>query len=127
MALWLFKEEPTHYNYSDLEREGETIWDGVENALALIHLRKVKAGDRVLYYHTGKEKAIVAEMRVVKAKDGEVTVAPARRLAKPVPLAEIKKIAALKDWDLVRNSRLSVMPVTAEQWQKVEEMAGNNQ
>ena len=123
MAFWLFKEEPTHYGYTDLEREGETVWDGVENALALIHLRKVKAGDRVLYYHTGKEKAIVAEMRVVKANDGEVTVAPVRRLAKPVPLAEIKKIVALKDWDLVRNSRLSVMPVTAEQWHKVEEMA----
>jgi predicted RNA-binding protein with PUA-like domain len=123
MALWLFKEEPTHYNYADLEREGRTIWDGVENALALIHLRKVKAGDRVLYYHTGKEKAIVGEMRAVKANDGEVTVAPVRRLTKPVPLAEIKKIAALKEWDLVRNSRLSVMPVTPEQWQKVEEMA----
>ncbi|HLW67135.1 MAG TPA: EVE domain-containing protein [Gemmataceae bacterium] len=124
MALWLFKEEPTHYNYADLERDRQTVWDGVENALALIHLRKVQPGDRVLYYHTGKEKAIVGEMRVVKAKDGEVTVAPVRRLPKPVPLAEIKKITALKDWDLVRNSRLSVMPVTAEQWRMVEEMAG---
>ncbi|HEV3142586.1 MAG TPA: EVE domain-containing protein [Gemmataceae bacterium] len=124
MALWLFKEEPTHYNYADLEREGQTIWDGVENALALIHLRNVQPGDRVLYYHTGKEKMIVGEMRVVKAKDGEVTVEPVRRLAKPVPLAEIKKVAAMKDWDLVRNSRLSVMPVTEEQWRKVEELAG---
>src|SRR5262249_23933362 len=90
---------------------------------ALIHLRKVQPGDRVLFYHTGKEKAIVGETRVVKAKDGEVTVAPVRRLAKPVPLTEIKKVSALKTRDLVRNSRLSVMPVTPEQWQKIEEMS----
>jgi predicted RNA-binding protein with PUA-like domain len=123
MARWLFKQEPSCYSYDDLERDGQTAWDGVTNALALIHLRKVQAGDQVWFYHTGKEKAIVAEMRVAKAKDGEVTVAAVRRLTRPITLAEIKKIAALKNWDLVRNSRLSVMPVTDAQWSKIEELA----
>ena len=123
MALWLFKEEPTHYNYADLEREGQTVWDGVTNALALIHLRKVKAGDRILYYHTGKEKAVVAEAKALVAKDGVVTVAPVRWLPKPVPLADIKADKTFKDWELVRISRLSVMPVSPAQWKRIEEMA----
>src|SRR5262249_1300171 len=63
MARWLFKEEPEHYSYSDLERERTTRWDGVTNNLARLHLRQVRRGDRILYYHTGKEKAVVGEMR----------------------------------------------------------------
>ena len=63
---WLFKEEPGHYNYADLERDGSTLWDGVDNNLARQHLRNVKAGDRVLYYHTGNEKAVVGEMTVLE-------------------------------------------------------------
>ena len=62
MARWLFKQEPTCYSFADLERDGKTLWDGISNALALQHLRKVKKGDRILFYHTGKEKAIVGEM-----------------------------------------------------------------
>ena len=67
MGLWLFKEEPEHYNYADLERDGDTLWDGVTNNLARQNLRKVRKGDRILYYHTAGEKAIVGEMRGLRA------------------------------------------------------------
>ena len=66
MAYWLFKEEPDHYSYADLERDKSALWDGVTNALARQHLRQARAGDRVLYYHTGKEKAVVGEMRITR-------------------------------------------------------------
>jgi len=128
VALWLFKEEPEHYAYPDLVRDGRTTWDGVGNALALKHLRQVRPGDRVLYYHTGKEKAVVGEMKIVAARAEEgpsavcVEVEPVRALARPVPLKIIKEDPALADWDLVRLPRLSVMPVTEEQWRRIEEL-----
>jgi predicted RNA-binding protein with PUA-like domain len=129
---WLFKEEPTCYNYTDLERDGSTVWAGVKNALARKHLRNVKAGDRVLYYHTGKERAIVGEMRVAadptndpKSDDPKavaVKVEPVRRWERPVTLEQIKGDPVFADWELLRISRLSVMPVSAEQWQRLEEL-----
>jgi len=124
MALWLFKEEPDRYAYADLERDGTAVWDGVSNALALKNLRQVRGGDRVLYYHTGKEKAVVGEMEVaaVDAETGAVTVRPLRRWPKPVPLARIKADPALADWELVRLPRLSVLPVTEEQWRRLGEL-----
>jgi predicted RNA-binding protein with PUA-like domain len=127
MARWLFKEEPSHYSFADLERDGTAVWDGVANALALQHLRKVQPGDRVFYYHTGKEKAVVGEMVVVSAmqddeKAAAVTVRPVRRLHHPVPLSRIKEDSAFVGWELVRLPRLSVMPVTDAQWQRVEEL-----
>jgi predicted RNA-binding protein with PUA-like domain len=136
VARWLFKEEPEHYCFADLLREGRTVWDGVTNALARKHLRQVCKGDRVFYYHTGKEKAIVGEMRVVAGprpdpagddKSVVVEVEPVRALKRAVTLAEIKDDAVLADWDLVRLSRLSVMPVTEEQWQRVEELAKSDE
>jgi predicted RNA-binding protein with PUA-like domain len=132
MANWLFKEEPSHYSFADLERDGSTTWEGVSNPVALKNLRQVKKGDRVFYYHTGKEKAIVGEMVVVSAASADVkdtskaptvTVSPVRRLAQPVTLKSIKADKTFADWDLVRNSRLSVMPVTDAQWQRVEQMS----
>ncbi|VTR98296.1 EVE domain-containing protein [Tuwongella immobilis] len=123
MARWLFKQEPDSYSYSDLERDGETVWDGVSNALALKHLRQAQPGDVVWFYHTGKEKAIVGEMRVVANDAGVVKVAAVRRLAKPVTLAMVKADALLADWELVRLARLSVMPVSEAQWQRVEALA----
>ena len=131
MARWLFKEEPGHYNFADLERDGKTRWEGVRNPLALQHLRQVRRGDRVFFYHTGKEKAVVGEMRVVEAPSGDsaeaegvgVEVAPVRRLARPVHLQEIKDDTMLRGWDLVRLPRLSVLPVTPEQWRRVEELS----
>jgi predicted RNA-binding protein with PUA-like domain len=133
MALWLFKEEPDHYNFSDLEKDGKAVWDGVENALARLHLAKVRKGDRIWYYHTGKEKAIVGEMKALDdafvkpasqdPKAFVVTVEPTRRLKKPVTLKQIKGDKTLAQWELVRLSRLSVMPVTLQQWQRVEAMS----
>ncbi len=131
MANWLFKEEPTHYSFADLERDGEALWDGVENPLALKHLRSVKKGDSIFYYHTGKEKAVVGVMEAAAdstpdPKDDRlvvVRVRPVRALPRPVTLAEIKAEPAFAGWELVRMSRLSVMPVSAEHWKRVEKLS----
>src|SRR5258708_22821408 len=132
MAYWLFKEEPDHYSFADLERDGSTLWDGVSNKLALRTLRQVRPGDRVLFYHTGKEKAVVGEMLVLTEPKNQpqtnghrsvsVEVAPVRRLSQPISLFRIKEDPSLKDWDLVRLPRLSVLPVTAAQWKRIEEL-----
>jgi predicted RNA-binding protein with PUA-like domain len=103
----------------------------VANNLALQNLRKVRPGDRVLFYHTGKEKAVVGEMRVVAgprpdlggdAKQVVVEVEPVRRWPRPVPLSQIKADPELADWQLVKISRLSVVPVTKNQWNRVREL-----
>jgi predicted RNA-binding protein with PUA-like domain len=131
MAYWLFKEEPDHYSFADLERDGHTVWNGVANNLALQNLRMVRPGDRVLFYHTGKEKAVVGEMRVVAgprpglagdAKQVVVDVEPVRRWRRPVRLSQIKADPQLADWQLVKISRLSVIPVTKNQWNRVREL-----
>jgi len=133
MAMWLCKQEPSCYSFDDLVRDGSTIWDGVGNALARKHLRQMKPGDRVFYYHTGKEKAIVGEMVVAgepgpdpKSKDEAavvVPVKPVRKLKTPVTLAQIKADKQLANWDLVRISRLSVVPVNEAQWRRVEQLS----
>lgn len=130
---WLLKEEPTHYAFDDLVEDGRTRWDGVRNPLARKHLREIRRGDRILYYHTGKEKAIVGIARAAsdaqpdpKAGDERavvVEVEPVEKLRRPVPLSEIKKAPSFKDFPLVRIPRLSVMPVTAEQWRRLERMS----
>jgi len=129
----LFKQEPTCYSFGELQRDGKTVWDGVSNPLARQHLRQVREGDRVLFYATGKEKCILGEMRVVGAprpdptsedpKAVVVDVEPVRAFERPIMLAEVKGDPALSDWDLVRLPRLSVMPVTEVQWQRIEELA----
>jgi len=132
MALWLFKQEPDCYSYSHLEADGHTFWDGVNNPQARNYLRTCAAGDLAFYYHTGKEKAIVGVMEVsgppvVDAEDASVVavpVKPLRRLSKPVTLAAIKADDAFANWELVKQARLSVMPVSPELWAKVEAMAG---
>ena len=133
MAYWLFKEEPTHYSFADLERDGHAVWSGVTNAVALQNLRKTAKGDQVLYYHSGKEKAIVGVAEIVKAaypdpaeKDEKLVVVdikPVRRLARPVTLAEIKAEKTFAEWELVRISRLSVMPVSPAHWRRIEELS----
>jgi len=129
---WLFKEEPEHYSYADLECDGTTVWDGITNNLALQNLRKVRKGDRVLYYHTGNEKAIVGEMRAVSdprpdpqdpaGKLVVVEVRAVRRLPVPVSLTQIKQDPQFHDWELVRLPRLSVVPVSSVQWNRIEEL-----
>jgi predicted RNA-binding protein with PUA-like domain len=131
MALmnWLFKEEPTHYSYDDLVKDKRTVWSGVKNPLAQKHLRSVKKGDRIFYYHTGDEKSVVGIAKALddaypdpKDKTGKqsvVDVAPVKKLAQPVTLASIKADAAFKSFPLVRISRLSVMPVTDDEWDAI--------
>ena len=130
---WLFKEEPTHYSYDDLVRDGKTSWSGVRNAVAQKHLRGVKKGDRIFYYHTGDEKAVVAVARAAtdaypdpQDEDGKlyaVDVAPVEKLPRPVTLKAIKAEAALQEMPLVRIGRLSVMPVSEKEWEKILKMS----
>jgi predicted RNA-binding protein with PUA-like domain len=126
---WLFKEEPTHYSYDSLVKDKSTVWSGVKNPLAQKHLRSVKKGDRIFYYHTGDEKSVVGIAKALgdaypdpKDKAGKqsvVDVAPVKKLAQPVTLASIKADAAFKSFPLVRISRLSVMPVTDAEWDAI--------
>ncbi|HLJ10703.1 MAG TPA: EVE domain-containing protein [Planctomycetaceae bacterium] len=133
MSYWLFKEEPDHYSFEQLFRDRRAVWEGVENNLALKHLRSVRKGDRVFYYHTGKEKAVVGVMEVAKGpyrdpkRDDDrfvvVEVKPVRRLDRPVSLAEIKSNPIFANFALVCISRLSVMPVTADEWAEIERLS----
>ncbi len=131
---WLVKEEPTHYGFGALVKDRRAAWSGVRNALAQRHLRAIKNGDRIFYYHTGDERAVVGVARAVSdpypdpedpsGKYVAVDIAPVERLPRPVTLAEIKADAAFRDFPLVRIARLSVMPVTDAQWTRIEGMAG---
>jgi predicted RNA-binding protein with PUA-like domain len=131
---WLLKTEPSTYSYDRLATEGRAVWDGVRNNLALMHLRAMKEGDRVLIYHSGAEKAVVGTARVVASAYPDpghgdpklvvVDVAPDARLPHPVPLATIRADAALAEMPLLRMSRLSVMPVTGEQWKRILVLGG---
>jgi predicted RNA-binding protein with PUA-like domain len=130
---WLFKEEPTHYNFDTLVKDGKTVWSGVKNALAQKHLRSVKKGDRIFYYHTGDEKAIVGIAKAManaypdpadkSGKAAVVDVAPVKKLGRPVTLAEVKADRRFASFPLTRLPRLSVMPVSDEEWDAIEKMA----
>ena len=131
MAYWLMKSEPESFSWNDLVRDGGTEWDGVRNNAARLHLRAMKPGDEAFLYHSMSDKAVVGIMRVVRGpapdpKDTNwvsVRVEPVRALEKPVTLAAIKAEPALAKMELLRQSRLSVAPVRAEEWRKVLEMA----
>jgi predicted RNA-binding protein with PUA-like domain len=133
MAQWLVKEEPEHYSYDQLMRDRRTVWAGVRNPLAQKHLRSIRRGDRIFYYHTGKEKAVVAVAKATSDAypdpsdpDGKryvVDVAPDSKLASPVTLAAIKADKAFASFPLVRMSRLSVMPVTDAEWKRITDMS----
>ena len=130
---WLFKTEPSAYSFQQLEKDRRTVWDGVKNNLALKHLSQVKKSDRVLIYHTGDEKAAVGIAQALSPaypdpakKDPKllvVEIEPEKALPRPVTLAEMKANPKLKGFDLVRLPRLSVMPVSDEQWTIIEEIA----
>jgi predicted RNA-binding protein with PUA-like domain len=131
---WLFKEEPTHYNFDALVKDKKTVWSGVRNPVAQRNLRSVKKGDRIFYYHTGDEKSVVGVAKALgdaypdpddeAGKAHVVDVGPVKKLARPVTLKEIKADTWFKDFDLVRISRLSVMPVSDAQWARIEKMSG---
>jgi predicted RNA-binding protein with PUA-like domain len=130
---WLFKEEPTSYSFEQFSKDGSTVWAGVKNPLARKHLRSVKKGDRIFYYHTGNQKAVVGVAKATsdaypdpKDKTGKgvvVDVAPGRSLERPVTLAEIKASKAFASFPLTRLPRLSVMPVTDAEWKEIERMS----
>ena len=130
---WLFKEEPTHYSYDELVKDKKTMWSGVKNPLAQKHLRSVRKGDRIFYYHTGDEKAVVGICKALgdayadpgdkSGKGSVVDVAPVQKLGRPVTLAEIKADSSFRDFPLVRISRLSVMPLSDTEWARIEKMS----
>ena len=131
---WLVKEEPENYSYAAFLKDRSTVWAGVRNPVAQRNLREMKKGDRVFFYHTGKEKQIVGTATVTKTaypdpkeKSGSLVVvelSAGKALQRPVTLAEIKADKRFADMPLVRIARLSVQPVTDEQWAMIESLAG---
>jgi len=129
---WLFKEEPSNYSYDAFTQDKKTVWSGVRNPVAQRNLRSIKKGDSVFYYHTGDERAVVGIAKAAsdaypdpQDKTGKahvVDIVPVKKLKRPVTLAEIKADPFFKDFDLVRISRLSVMPVTDAQWTRIEKL-----
>jgi predicted RNA-binding protein with PUA-like domain len=134
MNHWLVKSEPESYSWSDFLKEGRTAWTGIRNFQARNNLRAMKKGDSVFFYHSVSEKQIVGLASVAReaypdptAKEGDwvgVDFIPGKTLSRPVPLAEIKADKTLKDILLLRNSRLSVIPLTKPQFDRLMSMAG---
>ncbi len=118
--IYLLKTEPSTYSFSDLASEGTTIWDGVTNPVAVRNLREMKPGDALVIYHTGDEKQAVGTATVVSVdaadpREPQVKIKAGKAIARPMTLAEIKSKALFKDSPLVRQSRLSVVPLTEAQ------------
>jgi predicted RNA-binding protein with PUA-like domain len=134
MAYWLAKSEPSVYSYEQLEKDKQTTWDGVRNYAARNHLRSMKKGEQVLFYHSNEGLAIVGIAKVAKEAYQDPTtkeeawvavdLAPYKPLKKPVLLDTIKKDKRLANMALVRIGRLSVQPVTDEEWKVIMELAG---
>jgi predicted RNA-binding protein with PUA-like domain len=131
-AFWLVKQEPEDYSWKDLVKDPKTAWTGVRNFQARNNLRQMQTGDAVLFYHSGKEKSVVGIAEVAKAAYPDPTaddpawvavdIKPAKPLNKPVSLADIRANAKLNEMLLVRQSRLSVMPVTREEFETIVKM-----
>ena len=131
-TFFLLKTEPGDYSFDDLDRDGATVWDGVRNYAALKHMREAREGDMALIYHTGKERAAVGIARITSdaypdPRDGDpkfvvFDIEPVERLERPVPLSEVKDDPTFADFDLVRQARLSAMPVPPELWDRLLEM-----
>ncbi len=129
MNRWLVKSDPDTYSFGDLVKAGREVWDGVKNNTALMHLRAMRRGDRVLIYHSGKERAVLGEAKVLKGPYADpelddprfvvVDLGAAQPLARPVTLGEIKASARLKEMPLLKISRLSVMPVRQAEWDEI--------
>src|SRR5690348_3122488 len=133
MNYWLVKQEPESYSWSDFVKDGKTAWTGVRNFAARLNLRAMKKGDLVFYYHSNVGKEIVGLAQVAKeaypdptATEGDwscVDLIPVRPLAKPVGLDTMKSDKILKEMKLVKQSRLSVSPVTKEQYERITELS----
>jgi len=134
MAHWLVKSEPNKYAFSDLQRDGKTVWDGVRNNAAALHLKAMKLGDEVLYYHSQEGLEVVGVAKVVKesfldpsdpaGRFVAVELAPVRALAKSVSLQAMKANPALAALEMIRQGRLSVSPVRPAEWTAILKMAG---
>jgi predicted RNA-binding protein with PUA-like domain len=133
-SFWLVKQEPSSYSWSDFVADGKTSWTGVRNFAARNNLRKMRPGDEVLFYHSGKEKAVVGIAKVVRiaypdatAEEGDwstVDLAADKPLPRPVTLREIKSNSRLKGIPLIRQSRLSVMPLAEPEFREIVNMGG---
>jgi len=131
---WLFKEEPSNYSYDSLARDGRTSWTGVRNPVAQRHLRSVKKGDKIFFYHTGDEKSVVGICRAAgdayadpadpTGKLYAVDVEPVKKLKSPVTLAAVKADKRFAEFPLTRIPRLSVMPVPEKEWEWILKMSG---
>jgi len=129
---WLVKSEPAKYAFADLQRDGKTVWDGVRNNAAALHLKAMKAGDEVLYYHSQEGLAVVGIAKVAKEAFPDVTdpagrfvaveLAPVRGLKRPVTLQEMKATPSLASLEMIRQGRLSVSPVRPEEWNTILQM-----
>ena len=134
MANWLVKSEPNTYSFEDLQRDGRTVWDGVRNNAAALHLKAMKVGDEVLFYHSQEGLAVVGIAKVAREAFPDqsdpsgrfvaVELEPVRPLARPVTLSEMKASPALADLVMLRQSRLSVSPVKPDEWAAILKMAG---
>jgi predicted RNA-binding protein with PUA-like domain len=134
MAHWLVKSEPNTYSFDDLVRDRGTVWDGVRNNAAALHLKAMKAGEEVLFYHSQEGKAVVGVAKVSKTafpdksdptgRFGAVELKPVRALDKEVTLADMKAEPKLAGMEMLRQSRLSVSPVSDDQWKTILKMAG---
>lgn len=132
-AYWLVKSEPETYSFTDLQRDGKTVWDGVRNNAAALHLKAMKVGDEALFYHSGGDKAVVGVAKVVNeafpdASDPAgrfvaVELAFDRAVGKPVTLAQMKAEPSLAEMAMIRQSRLSVSPVTSDEWSTIQRLA----
>ena len=131
MSCWLAKSDPDTYGWPELVRDGKTSWDGVRNFTARNNIRAMKPGDLVLFYHSGKEKSVVGAMKVLSEAHPDTTseedwsavdVAPAWALQSPVPLSKIKAEPTLRNMQLVRLGRLSVMPVEKKEFDIIVSM-----
>ena len=134
MAYWLVKSEPEKYSFEDLRRDGKTVWDGVRNNAAALHLKAMKLGDEVLYYHSQEGLEVVGIAKVVKehfldpsdaaGRFVAVELAPVRPLKQPVSLQAMKANPALSALEMIRQGRLSVSPVRDAEWKAILKMAG---
>ena len=134
MTYWLVKSEPNTYSFEDLQRDGRTVWDGVRNNAAALHLKAMKVGDEVFFYHSQEGLAVVGIAKVAKeafpdASDPTgrfvaVELEPVRPLARPVTLSEMKASPALAEMVMLRQSRLSVSPVKPDEWAAILKLAG---
>jgi predicted RNA-binding protein with PUA-like domain len=136
MAYWLLKTEPDNYSYFDLERDGSTVWDGVNNPLALKHIRTMQPGDLAFIYHTGKERQIMGIAEITSqpypdptlndAKRVVVDVRPLQKVSQSVTLSQIQQTGKFAEFDLLRLPRLSVVPVSDIYWQCLMELVGGS-